>query len=334
MSSLFFINRKDTYSVPTSIIRCLVAVTLLSAWTVFPCSAGVVVEEIVARVGNEIITKSDYEGEQRRMRDQLSRRLHGEELEQQYAIQNKALLDFMVDQKLLEQRARELDLNVEEEIKAAIERLREENSIPDDAALEQALQKEGSSLTELREDFRKRIIQQRILWNYVQGKVNITEDEIKNYYEQHKTEIMTPSSMKIKRYTITGDGVEKSVLSAEARSLANILTGKMEFKAEDFPHLKTDESVEVSQHELDPRIAQILEQTQAGAYTEVIEVPSGWAILLVEEKKPAQQIPLEEARGQIYNVLLQERAEKYQKSFMEDLRKQNYIVVNRPPENN
>jgi hypothetical protein len=42
-------------------------------------------------------------------------------------------------------------------------------------------------------------------------------------------------------------------------------------------------------------------------------------------------IPLEEARGRIYNQLLQTRAEKYQKSFMEDLKKQSYVVINQPP---
>ena len=51
-------------------------------------------------------------------------------------------------------------------------------------------------MKELREDFRRRIIQQRILWNYVQGKVNITEDEIKTYYDQHKNELMTTQKLK------------------------------------------------------------------------------------------------------------------------------------------
>jgi peptidyl-prolyl cis-trans isomerase SurA len=293
-------------------------------------SAAVVVEEIIARVGNEIITKSEYENEERRLYEQMSRQLQGQELETQYAQQRKNLLDFLVNQKLLEQRARELDLNVDEEIKAAIQRLREENNIPDDAALEQALQTEGSSMAQLREDFRRRIIQQRILWNYVQGKVNITEDEIKNYYEQHKSELMNPAVTKIRRYTITGEGIEKGVLNAEARSLLNVLRNKMEIVPANFPNMKADESVEVSASELDSKIASVLDATAVGSYTDLVEVPSGWAIFLVEGRSESKPIPLEEARSQIYNKLLQERADKYQKSFMEDLRKQNFVVINRP----
>jgi peptidyl-prolyl cis-trans isomerase SurA len=293
-------------------------------------SAAVVVEEIVARVGNEIITRSDYEKEEKRLYEQMSRQLQGQELETKFAAQKKVLLDFLINQKLLEQKARELDLNVEEEIKAAVQRLREENNIPDDAALEEALRNEGSSLAQLREDFRRRIIQQRILWNYVQGKVNITEDEIKNHYEAHKSDLVTPPVTKIKRYTITGEGIEKGVLNAEARSLLNVLRNKAELKPENFPHMKEDESAVVTASELDSKIAKILGETAVGSYTDLVEVPSGWAIFLVEDRTDPKPISLEEARTQIYNVLLQERAEKYQKSFMDDLRKQSFVVIHQP----
>jgi peptidyl-prolyl cis-trans isomerase SurA len=296
-----------------------------------PLFASIVVEEIVARVGNEIITKTEYETEQQRLYDQLSKHFQGDELQKQYAEQSSQLLDFMINQKLLEQRARELDLNVEEEIKAAVQKLRDENNIPDDNALDTALKQEGSSLAQLREDFRRRIIQQRILWNYVQGKVNITEDEIKNFYEQHKSEMVTPPVMKIKRYTITGENVEKGILNAEARSLWTALTQKIAITPENFPHMTLGESTEISSSELDPKVSKILEDTSPGSYTDLIEVPSGYAIFLMEDRKEAKPVPFEEARGQIYNNILQERAEKYQKSFMEDLRKQSFVVVNRTP---
>lgn len=286
------------------------------------------VEEIAARVGNEIITKSDLEKAYARLYADLGHRVQGEELEKEYAEQKKQILEYLVNQKLLEQRAKELDLNVEDEVNAAVKRLREENKIEDDAALEAALQKEGSSAAQLREDFRKRIIQQRILWNYVQGKVNITEDEIKNYYEQHKSEMMTEPATKIHRYVITDPSVEKGVLSAEAKSLVNSLRNGKEIKKEDFPHLQESESTEFAQSEIDPRLAEILAKTEVGSATDPMETGEGWLVLKVDERKDSKVVSLEEARGRIYNFLLQERADKYQKSFLEDLRKQSYVVVN------
>ena len=186
-------------------------------------NAATVVEEIVARIGNEIITRSDLNREEQRLYAELSGRYQGQELEDQYAKQKKLLLEFMVNQKLLEQRAAELNLDVSEEVSAAIKRLREESNIPNDEALEAALKQEGSSMKELREDFRRRIIQQRILWNYVQGRVNITEDEIKTYYDQHKDELMTAPKTKISRYTISDENVAKEELKTEADSISGDL---------------------------------------------------------------------------------------------------------------
>lgn len=296
-----------------------------------PIYAANVVEEIVARVGNEIITKTDLEHEQQRLYEELSRRYQGQELDEQFGQQKKMLLEFMVNQKLLEQRAVELHLNVDDDVNAAIKRLREESNIPNDQALEAALKQEGSTIRELREDFRRRIIQQRILWNYVQGKVNITEDEIKNYYEQHKSDYMTAPKTKIRRYTIVDELSTKDELKVEAdKVLAELRSGK-EIAPSSFPHLKIDDPVEYAKTEIDPKIASVLDQTKVGEYSDPVAITSGWSILKVEERKEPELIALEEARSKIYNQLLQSRAEKYQKSFMEDLRKQNYVVINQTP---
>jgi len=296
-----------------------------------PIYAANVVEEIVARVGSEIITKSDLEHEQKRLYDELSRRYQGSELDDQYAQQKKALLEFIINQKLLEQRAAELHLNVDDDVNAAIKRLREESNIPNDAALQEALKQEGSTVTELREDFRRRIIQQRILWNHVQGKVNITEDEIKNYYEQHKNEFMTEPKTKIRRYTVMDENTSREELKTEADNILAELRAGKEITADSFPHFKIDDPVEYTKEDIDPKIASLLDETKVGEYSEPLEITSGFSILKVEEKKEPELIAMEEARSKIYNQLLQSRAEKYQKSFMEDLRKQNYVVINQSP---
>jgi peptidyl-prolyl cis-trans isomerase SurA len=294
-------------------------------------NAAQVVEEIVARIGNEIITKSDLNREEQRLYEELSRRYQGQDLEEQYSKQKKQLLDFIVNQKLLEQRAVELNLDVSEEVNAAVKRLREESNIPNDEALEAALKQEGSSIKELREDFRRRIIQQRILWNYVQGRVNITEDEIKTYYDQHKNELMTDPKTKISRYTISDENVAKEELKTEADNVVAELRAGKEITQDSFPHMKIDAGVEYAKEDIDAKIASILDSTEVGSYSDPVEISSGYMIFKVEERKEPTLIPLEEARGRIYNQLLQTRAEKYQKSFMEDLKKQSYVVINQPP---
>jgi peptidyl-prolyl cis-trans isomerase SurA len=301
--------------------------TLLFFAISLPAFSTITVEEIMARVGDDIITRSEYDAAAQRMEEELKRYYKGDDLEKQLTEQRSQLLDFMINQKLLEQKAKELNISVEDDINAAVKRLREENQFPDDQTLDAALRQEGSSMSQLREDFRKRIIQQKILWNYVQGKVNISEDEIKSYYEQHKNEMVTQATTKIKRYSITADEGDKAALKVEAVSVLEALRGGKQVDSGEFPGLKMEDSVEVSKTELDPRFSGILDATSVGAYTEPVEITTGWLIIKVEERRESEPIPYEEARAKIYNLLLQQRAEKFQKSFLEDLRKQSYVVI-------
>lgn len=286
-----------------------------------------VVEQVIARVGDEIITKTEYDTEARRMYDVLSRQVQGDELQKQFEMQKNGLLDFMIDSKLLEQKAKELNVDVDDEVKAAVERLKQENNIPNDEALAEALSKEGTSISDLKSDFRKRVIQQKVLWNYVQGKVNITEDEIKGFYEKHKGEVMSSASTKIKRYIISGEGVDDATLKAEADSVSADLRAGKDLKEGDTPHLKVADSAELQDEDVNPSFLEAIKGLTAGSFTDPIQTTNGWSVLKIEDRKEAKPIAYEEARGKIYQSLLQERAEKYQKSFLQDLRKHSYVVV-------
>lgn len=305
----------------------LCATTLL--FLVSFCFADVV-EQVLAKVGDEIITKSEYDAEAKRLYDTLSRQMQGEKLQEQYEQQTKSLLDFMIDSKLLEQKAKELNINVEDEVRSAIERLKQENNIADDQALQEALIKEGLSLAMLKSDFRKRVIQQRILWNYVQGKVNITEDEIKAYYEQHKNEVMSAASTKIRRYVISGEDVDNDTLKTEADSVVADLRSGKELKDGEPPHLRVAESAEFEDEELNPKFLEAIQKTTVESFTDPIQTSNGWSVLKVEGRKESKPIPYEDARSKIYQILLEERAGKYQKSFLEDLRKHSYVEVLTP----
>ena len=193
---------KFKHSLRSTIMRTFLFILLFCAVAI-PGFSAVVIEEIMARVGDQIITKSDYESQMQRMEDELKRYYKGDDYDKQLADQKRQLLDFMINQILLEQKAKELNITVEDDVNAAVKRLREENQFQDDQTLDAALKQEGSSLIQLREDFRKRIIQQKILWNYVQGKVNISEEEIKTYYDHHKNEMVTDAATTIDRYSVT-----------------------------------------------------------------------------------------------------------------------------------
>jgi hypothetical protein len=92
-----------------------------------------VVEKIIARVNDDIITYSEYNNELNRMRVELSRVYQGEELEKEFAKQKENALENIIHNKLLVQKAKEMGFGgkIDLEVSSYVESFRKQNNIPD-----------------------------------------------------------------------------------------------------------------------------------------------------------------------------------------------------------
>src|SRR5439155_24507676 len=85
-------------------------------------------DEIIARVGNDIILKSEYDNQLKSLRDELTQRgMQGAQLEQAFKEQAKDVLRDLVDNSLLMQQAKEMGLSGDLEVIKQEERMRQEN---------------------------------------------------------------------------------------------------------------------------------------------------------------------------------------------------------------
>ena len=75
-----------------------------------------IVERIIARVNAEIVTQRQFEQEREKLRQQLSQDYSGADLEVQIREQSKNLLRDLIDQSLMVQKAKDLDINVETDV--------------------------------------------------------------------------------------------------------------------------------------------------------------------------------------------------------------------------
>ena len=127
---------------------------------------------------------------------------------------------------------------------------------------------------------------------------------------------------------IMAEGGDKNFLKAEAGNVREALRAGKDVKKGDFPHLKVEDSTELKDEDLSQKFVDVIRKTPVGSFSDPVETEFGWTILKVEERKEAKPLPYDDARSKIYNTLLQQRSEKYEKSFLEDLRKHSYIVIN------
>ena len=95
------------------------------------------------------------------------------------------VLDRLIDDELILQQAAELKLSVtSEQIDASIDEIKKQNNIDDDQ-LRDALRGQGMSMAAYRSDLKRQLLRFRVLNIAVGSRVNVSDEEVKAYYERH-----------------------------------------------------------------------------------------------------------------------------------------------------
>ena len=182
---------------------------------------GKVVEDVVARVNDQIITSSDYQ----RATQQLDAdgRQQGWS-EQEIADRKKTLLRDLVDKELLLSKGKELGITGETELIKRLDDIRKQNHLESMEDLEKAAQAQGVSYEDFKQNIRNEIISQEVIRDQVSRHIQLTKADIANYYQNHKTEFEQPEAVKLSEILIP-------VKADDAASLADAQAKAAEVEA-------------------------------------------------------------------------------------------------------
>ena len=161
-------------------------------------SAEEVFEEIIVRVNNDIITKSDYEKSKDLIRRELQKNLKGPELEKAVMQQEKDLLKTMIEDQLMVQKAADLNLSADTEVIKYLDRIRRDQNIADMETLEKMMVQQGIDPVEFKQNIKNHSLKQQLLGREVYSRVQISTEEISKYYEAHKQEFDRPEEVRIR----------------------------------------------------------------------------------------------------------------------------------------
>jgi peptidyl-prolyl cis-trans isomerase SurA len=169
---------------------------LLCLSSLAPAQGGQVVEEIVTRVNNQIVTRSEFD----RSKDQLK-----EECKQQdaanpdkcFADKEKDILRDLVDLQLLLEKGKDLSINGDTELIKQLDQMRKEMKLPDMESLEKAATSQGISYEDFKQNMRNRIITQKVIGEEVGQRLSISKDEVQKFYDDHKDEMQQPEEIRL-----------------------------------------------------------------------------------------------------------------------------------------
>lgn len=295
-----------------------------------------ILDEIVAKVNQDVITMTDLRSELRLLRLSLQEDIQDPgKLEEAFQAQKRALLRNLIQNRVMVQKAEELGLltEIDRDVNQALEQMRQQMGIPSLEVLEQLLQQRGTNLQEYRENLKERMVVDWLIQQSVYSKITLLTSEIEAYYQAHQDEFAEPARVTLAEIIFLSEGKSADQLRAQAEQAYQKLQAGTPFEevareySEGPTAAKGGTIGEFPEGALDQRVEEQVFDLEVGRYTPVVETEYGLAIFKVVDREPRKVKPLEEVINQIRRRLYQEKAQPEVKTFLEDLIEQSYIYV-------
>jgi len=299
----------------------------------------VVVEEVIARVNNDAITRSDLERARSEMQQEAQQdcpKCLPEEINQRVATEDKNVLRDLIDNSLLVQRGKDMGVNVETDVIKRLDEIRIQNNIASMEELETQIDKSGVSFEDFKNNIRNQMLQQEVIRHEVGSKIILDHAQVQKYYDEHKAEFVRPEQVTLREIFVSSEGKQESEIPALRKKADDLL---QRFKnGEDFGELakhfsdgstaKQGGDLGRFEHgQLASNIEQAVFALQRLQTTDVIPTKTGFLILQVGEHYAAGQQPEEKIDNEIQDRLYNERLRPTLRAYLETLREDSYVAV-------
>ncbi len=295
---------------------------------------GSVVEQIVARVNDQVISTSDYD---RAVQDLDQQAQQHQWTEQQIYEQKQTLLRDLIDQQLLLSRGKELDISGETELIKQLDEMRKQNHLDSLDDLQKAAEAQGVSWEDFKANLRNHIIAQEVIRDEVGSHINISPSEIQNYYNEHKQDFDEPEQVRLSEILIPTADPDNATQVAEAKNKADEAEAKLKGGADFSAIAKSDSAGVTAANGGDlgefrrGQLAKVLEdQTfdlKPGQYTEPIRTKQGYVILKVTDHTPGGIAPLNDVEPQIEDQIGMAKMQPALREYLTKLREAAYIDI-------
>ncbi len=330
---------------------------LLGMVSVSAFAAGQVIEEIVARVNSQIITRSEFLRSKDQLKDDVKQQ-DPANADKLFEDREKDILRDLIDQQLLLEKGKDLDINGDTDLIKRLDQMRKDMKLETMEELEKAATAQGISYEDFKQNMRNQIITQKVIGEEVGSHLSIPKEEEQKFYDEHKSEMERPESVRLSEILIStqkpapaksaegnaGDaGAGDNSKSADAAALA-----AAEAKANDilkqiraganFDDLakKYSEGASAAQggdlgvfkrgtlaKELEDKTFAM----KAGEVTDVVRTKPGYIILKVTDHQMAGIPPLKEIEPKIQDALYYEKLQPALRAYLTKLREEAYIDV-------
>jgi peptidyl-prolyl cis-trans isomerase SurA len=296
-----------------------------------------VVDKIVAIVNDQIITLSDTEKFQARLKnaglvDEVLMMLGNPQTLQK---DRNALLNEMIDEKVIDSEVKRKNMEVTiERVEEEIRNIARDNQISRNQ-LKEALAKQGVTMSQY-QDFIKTSLERRsLIEREVKSKIRISDEDISSYYLSKKG----PSGAQIFEYSLAHilfspkNGGEDAALQ-RAKSVEEKLRQGQSFEklaeqySEDANFSKGGEMGTFRAGEMTKEIENAVKKTGPNETTPIVKTAQGYHIIKILKRRLISDPKLEEEREALFRELSRDAFKRQFRLWLDQRRDEAFIRIN------
>jgi peptidyl-prolyl cis-trans isomerase SurA len=318
-------------------LACLAAALLPSSARAQAKAA--VVEEIIARVNNDIITQSDYQHADMQLKDEIAHDCQNclpDKLAAEYKDQQKDLLRGLIDQSLMVQRAKDMGISVESDLVKRLDDVRKQNNMASIEELEKAVEGSGLPWEDYKTQIRNGMLTQEVIRREVGSHINIPSEEVKTYYDAHSQEFTRPEQVVLTEIFLSTEGKSPEEMESVQKKTEDLRNRVV--KGDDFNEIAKRYSEgstakdggdlgTFQRGQLSPQLEAIVFKMEKNQITDVIQTKTGFEVLKVENHFQAGLQPLDKVENEVMNKLYMEKMQPSMRTYLGELREESYVMV-------
>jgi len=284
-----------------------------------------VVEEIVAKINDDIVTKSDLDTEEQGLLQELYRRYSGTELDGKVAEAKKELLRRLVDRRVLIQRAAQLfDMTKMQDF--YLGSFKDQQNIKSDKELEKLLAQQDMTMADLKQKLVEEYSPQQVIRAEVAERIAVSEKDARAYYDAHRADFVVPAQATVREIVLKATEPEREAKRAQAEAVR----ARAAAPGADFAAIAAEVSDAgtkkaggllgtVKKGDLAPALETAAFTLPVGEVSPVIEADYGFHILKVDARTDEALKSFDDVKAEIESKIQSDRFDAEFKTYMKKL---------------
>jgi len=295
------------------------------------------VEAIVVRVGDRIVTRTQYTKRLREGYAEIDQTAPPDKAAAKKEELRKDLINEFIAELLVKDRADRVGISVSEaDVREALVKLKQQYNITTDEQFEQSLKSSGMTRTDMENRLRDTLLTNKLFSHELRGRDELTDKELRERYDREKETYRLPERAHLRSIIVTrpDDPAAAERMAARVQQIATDAKAAPDFAKfaagvpENAMKDRGGDMGDVARGELLPDLDKAVFNSKSGDILGPIATKSGWHIIKVEQRLPSEVPAFESVKDKLRKDVSDEAYQRDYKAYIDRLRKDAFIQIN------